>query len=64
MTSSNCLLNNKAKNITSTTSCPKDTQEKEEGRYLNLPLINICTYIHLYIYVVFLVRQLNYASSQ
>ena len=28
MTSSNCLLNNKAKNITSTTSCPKDTQRK------------------------------------
>ena len=28
MTSSNYLLNNKAKNITSTTSCPKDTQRK------------------------------------
>ena len=28
MTSSNCLLNKKANNITSTTSCPKDTQRK------------------------------------
>ena len=44
MTSSKCLLNNKAKNITSTTSCPKDTQRK----ILKLTLINICKYIHLY----------------
>ena len=28
LTGSNCLLNNKAKNINSTTSCPKDTQRK------------------------------------
>ena len=28
MISGNCLLNNMAKNITSTTACPKDTQRK------------------------------------